>query len=73
MIEIETKNYGGNVGVFNISISNAIMVSENATNGDVIEQLFGKDIYCNLIKMMYSSCCEKMKKWWDTPYKVEVE
>ena len=46
-------------------------IPDNATNGDMIEKFFGKDIYCTLIRMMYSSCCEKMKKWWNAPYRKE--
>ena len=41
---------------------------ENATNGDMVEKIFGKDVYCTLIRMMYSSCCEKLKDWWNAPY-----
>lgn len=47
----------------------AIHVPEGATNGEVAEKIFGKDIYCTLIRMMYVSCCEKLKKWWNAPYK----
>ena len=47
----------------------AIPISEGATNGDMVEKIFGKDVYCALIRMMYSSCCEKLDKWWDAPYK----
>ena len=57
----------------------AIPIPEGATNGDMVEKIFGKvrpeivkavsDVYCALIRMMYSSCCEKLDKWWDAPYK----
>lgn len=49
------------------------VIPDNATDGDVVEKLFGKDIYCTLIRMMYSSCCEKLKKWWNAPYRREGE
>lgn len=51
----------------------AIPIPEGTTNGDVIEKIFSKDIYCALIRMMYSSCCEKMDKWWNAPYKKGAE
>lgn len=51
----------------------AIRIPEGATNGDMVEKIFGKDVYCTLIRMMYSSCCEKLKDWWDSPYKKEGE
>ena len=47
----------------------AILIPEGATNGEVVEKIFGEDIYCALIRMMYSSCCEKLNRWWDAPYK----
>ena len=43
-------------------------IPDNATNGDVVEKIFGKDVYCTLIRMMYSSCCEELKNWWNVPY-----
>lgn len=49
--------------------NNAIIIPRGATNGDIVEKIFGKDVYCTLIRMMYSSCCEKLKDWWNTPYK----
>jgi hypothetical protein len=53
----------------NQPLVDAIPIPEGATNGEVVEEIFGKDIYCTLIRMMYSSCCEKLKKWWNAPYK----
>ena len=54
-------------------LENCIEIPNGATNGDMVEMIFGKDIYCTLIRMMYSSCCEKLKKWWNAPYKRSVE
>lgn len=50
-------------------IEDAIIIPEGATNGDMVEKIFGKGIYYTLIRMMYVSCCEKLKKWWNAPYK----
>lgn len=47
----------------------AIPITEGATNGEMVEEILGKDVYCALIRMMYSSCCEKLDKWWNSPYK----
>jgi hypothetical protein len=47
----------------------AIPIPEGATNGEVVEKIFGKSIYYTLFSMMYVSCCEKLKKWWYAPYK----
>ena len=52
---------------------NAIIIPKGATNGDIVEKIFGKDVYCTLIRMMYSSCCEKLKDWCNAPYKKEEE
>jgi hypothetical protein len=49
--------------------ADVILIPEGATNGEVVEEIFDKSIYYTLIRMMYSSCCEKLKKWWNAPYK----
>lgn len=49
--------------------ADVISIPRGATNGEVVEKIFGKDIYYTLISMMYVSCCEKLDKWWDAPYK----
>lgn len=49
--------------------ADVIKTPKRATNGDVTEKIFGKDVYFALIRMMYLPCCKKLKKWWDTPYK----
>ena len=54
---------------FDRIVDDAIIIPKGATNGDMVEIIFGKDVYCTLIRMMYSSCCEKLKKWWNAPYK----
>lgn len=51
----------------------AIPISDKMTNGEVVEKILGKDIYFTLIGMMYVSCCEKLEKWWDAPYKGVIE
>ncbi len=50
------------------ALKNGTPIPDNATNGDVAEKVFGKDVYCTLIRMMYSSCCEKLKDWWNALY-----
>ena len=54
-------------------LKNCIEIPNGATNGDMVEMIFGNDIYYTLISMMYSSCCEKLTKWWNAPYQKEVE
>ena len=51
------------------AVANGTPLPGNVTNGDMVEKFFGKDVYFTLIRMMYSSCCEKLKKWWDAPYR----
>lgn len=51
---------------------NLIKIPNGATNGDVVKKIFG-DVYCILIRMMYSSCCEKLKNWWNAPYKGDLK
>lgn len=51
------------------SSADVIPIPKGVTNGEVVEKIFGKDIYYTLIAMMYVSCCEKLEKWWDAPYK----
>ena len=52
-----------------VHTADVIEIPKGATNGDMVEKIFGKDVYFTLIRMMYSSCCEKLKNWWDAPYK----
>ena len=59
--------------IFDEPTVKAIPIPEGATNGDVVEKNFGKDVYCTLIRMMYSSCCEKLKNWWNAPYKGDLK
>lgn len=65
--ELETTD------MFLASFKRLQVLPDNATNGDMVEKIFGKDVYCTLIRMMYSSCCEKLKNWWNAPYKKESE
>lgn len=51
--------------------ADVIEIPKDATNGDMVEKIFGKDVYCTLIRMIYSSCCEKLKSWWNAPYRRE--
>ena len=53
--------------------ADVIPIPEGATNGDMVDKIFGKDVYWALIRMMYSSCCEKLDKWWDAPYTLKRE
>lgn len=48
---------------------NAIPISDNVTNGDMVEKIFGKDALWTLISMMYVPCCKKLDKWRNEPYK----
>ena len=50
-----------------------IPIPDGVTNGDVVENIFGKDAYCTLIRMMFLSCCEKLKDWWNAPYEKEAK
>ena len=66
---IEVEDCGENIGDYDIPIYNAIIIPRGATNGDMVEKIFGEGIYYTLIRMMYVSCCEELDKWWNSPYK----
>lgn len=55
------------------TIVNAIPIPDNVNNGDMVEKIFGKDIFLNLIAMMYVPCCKKLDKWWNEPYQKGAE
>ncbi len=74
MVEvIKVSDCANNIGDYDIPIHNALIIPKGTTNGNVVENFFGKDVYCTLIRMMYSSCCEKLKDWWNAPFKAESE
>lgn len=84
MIKIEkVKDCGSDVGIYNISISNAVMISENATdgltNGDVIKIMFpdvevkeknnGYEVYFGVgTAIQFFN-----HQWWNAPYKAGGE
>ena len=64
-----------NIGDYDIPIHNAIIVPENATNGDMINALFpnAKNIRVDggypLNYIIEGEWHRNLKEWWDAPYK----
>ena len=66
-----------NIGDYDIPIHNAIIVPENATNGDMINALFpnAKNIRVDggypLNYIIEGEWHRNLKEWWDAPYNSE--
>ena len=81
---IKVEDCGEKIGDYSIPIHNAIIVPENATNGDMIKAMFPdaeiKEIRGKLsdellaYRMLLSGRIQDyLPEWWDEPYKPESE
>lgn len=77
MIEvIKASDCTNNIGDYDVPIHNAIIIPQNATNGDVIEAMFPD---CEGISLADGTISVKYEKhgcwvhyeydWWNAPYK----
>ena len=71
---IKVNDCGENIGDYDISIHNAIIVPENATNGEVLKMIFPKleirDRGGDFITYTLNGVGGDIeRKWWNAPYK----
>ena len=77
---IKVEDCGENIGDYGVQIYNAILVPENATNGDMIEAMFPNgdlhdyDYYhgCVIYELNYRDF-KFDRDWWYAPFKAEQE
>lgn len=81
---IKAEDCGENLGDYNVSIHKAIIIPEDATNGDMIAAMFPYIEVENrgLITSVKGLDCNKgaldpyrhfWREWWNAPYKAESE
>lgn len=80
---IKVEDCGENIGDYDIPIHNAIIIPNNATNGDVIKAMFPDaqidyheksdlvDAYITVFIKGCDTCQDYSYDWWYTPYKSE--
>lgn len=79
---IKASDCTSNIGDYDVPIYNAIIIPQNATNGDVIKLLFPQiesKTTNGLVKVYYLDSSNEadditiFEEWWNAPYKAESE
>jgi len=66
---IEVEDCGEKIGDYDIPIHNAIIVPDNATNGDMIEAMFPNELLTSITSTLWwGDNMSFNKDWWDAPY-----
>lgn len=70
---IKVEDCGENIGDYGVQIYNAILIPENATNGDMLMAMFPDLSFNALLSKMYASFGQRLLDWWHAPFKAEQE
>lgn len=74
---IKVEDCGENIGDYDVQIYNAILIPENATNGDMIKALYGEPAKIGRTGVLYKFKYKNGKPmfstyfdldWWNSPY-----
>ena len=67
---IKVEDCGENIGDYDVPIYKAILIPENATNGDMIKAMFPN---VSNSKLELVDVLKNARSWWNSPYKAESE
>ena len=70
---IKVEDCGENIGDYDVPIYKAILITKNATNGDMIKAMFPYLNFTNVLAKMYAQNGKILLEWWNAPYKAESE
>lgn len=71
---IKVKDCSKNIGDYDIPIHNAIIIPENATNGDMVKAMFPNEPLTSITGTLWlGDNMSFNRNWWNAPYKTESE